>query len=34
MHIVVTDPCALVDARAVADAELDVVEMAASRFRT
>ncbi|TPG32869.1 FAD:protein FMN transferase [Mycobacterium hodleri] len=33
MQIVVTEPGALVDARAEADAELDVVEAAASRFR-
>ncbi|MBJ7338163.1 MAG: FAD:protein FMN transferase [Mycolicibacterium sp.] len=33
MHIVVTDPHALADAKAEIDAELDVVEAAASRFR-
>ncbi|WP_328349759.1 FAD:protein FMN transferase [Mycobacterium sp. NBC_00419] len=33
MHLLVADPAALVAARAVVDAELDVIEEAASRFR-
>ena len=34
MHLLVTDPAQLPRARALVDAELDAVEMAASRFRT
>jgi len=33
MHLLVTDPAALPRARAVVDAELDAIELAASRFR-
>jgi thiamine biosynthesis lipoprotein len=33
MHLLVTDPAQLQRARAVLDAELDAIEMAASRFR-
>ncbi|MCI4673934.1 FAD:protein FMN transferase [Candidatus Mycolicibacterium alkanivorans] len=33
MHLLVTRPAALAEARAVVDAELDAVEIAASRFR-
>ena len=33
MHLLVTDPAALETARAVVDAELDQIELAASRFR-
>lgn len=33
MHLLVTRPAALAEARAVVDAELDAVDMAASRFR-
>jgi len=34
MHLLVTDPAALSRAREVVDAELDAIEVAASRFRT
>jgi len=34
MHLLVTDAASLPDARALVDAELDAVEMAASRFRS
>jgi len=33
MHLLLTDPAALAHARAVVDAELDTIELAASRFR-
>ena len=33
MHLLVTDPAALARAREVVDAELDAIEVAASRFR-
>ena len=33
MHLLVTDPTALARAREVVDAELDAIEVAASRFR-
>ena len=34
MHLLVTDPAALAHAREVVDAELEAIEVAASRFRT
>ena len=33
MHLLVTRPAALAEARAVVDTELDAIELAASRFR-